>query len=442
MSTTDIKASKLDELSEAEQRKIKHGAYRWNSVGGMLFALQSVIMLIILTRVCDVYTAGVFTIAFANSNLFLNIGKFGMRKFQVSDRNLVYSFNEYRVSRIISCLAMMVASCAYIAYSTITLGYSAEKTLVMVVMCVFKAIDAFEDVYTGAYQREDRLDVGAKMISIRMIFALAAFAVVALMTADLLISLTACTIFTTIFLAVQIRYVRSRYNMPAPSYLRSMGKVFGLLRECLPVFAADFLLFYMGSAPKYAIDAILNDAAQAYYGYIAMPVFVVTLLASFVYNPMIASLTDQWQSGETRSFVMRFLKLAGIIVLITAVCVAGAWLIGIPVLNILYNTELEAFLVELLVLVIGGGFLAITTLATLGITIIRFQKVLIPLYAVLAVVAFFASNALVGSMQVTGAAWAYFLVMAAAAVVFTIAFAIGIKIKRAQPSGEAVPVDE
>lgn len=430
MSQTNSKARKFAELSESEQRKIKRGAYRWNSVGGMLFALQSVIMLVILTRVCDVYTAGIFTIAFANSNLFLNIGKFGMRKFQVSDRNLEYSFKEYQASRIISCLAMMVASCAYIAYSTITLGYSAEKTLVMIVMCVFKAIDAFEDVYTGAYQREDRLDVGAKMISIRMIFALAAFAVVALATADLLISLTASTIFTALFLAVQIRYVRRRYDMPAPSYLRSMRKVFTLLRECLPVFAADFLLFYMGSAPKYAIDALMDDAAQAYYGYIAMPVFVVTLLASFVYNPMIASLTDEWQSGKLREFVTRFLKLTGVIVLITAVCVAGAWLIGIPVLNILYNTELAAFLAELLILVIGGGFLAITTLATLGITIIRFQKVLIPLYAVLAVIAFLASNGLVQAMGITGASWAYFLVMAAAAIVFSIAFAVGMKLKR------------
>ena len=166
-----MKATTFEELPEAEQRKIRHGAYRWNSVGGMLFALQSVIMLIVLTRVCDVYTAGIFTIAFANSNLFLNIGKFGMRKFQVSDRNLEFTFREYQASRIATCIAMMVASCAYIAYSTLTLGYSTEKTLVMVVMCVFKAIDAFEDVYTGAYQREDRLDIGAKMISIRMIFA-------------------------------------------------------------------------------------------------------------------------------------------------------------------------------------------------------------------------------------------------------------------------------
>lgn len=403
-------------------KRIQRAAYRWNSAGGMLFALQSVIMLVVLTRVCDVYVAGVFTIAFANANLFLNIGKFGMRKFQVSDRTCEFSFREYRASRIISCIAMMVASCAYIAYSTVTLGYSVEKTLVMVVMCVFKAIDAYEDVYTGAYQRENRLDIGAKMITIRMAVALAVFAVLAIALADLLWSLTLTTAFTAVFFAVQVRYVRKRYNMPAPSVMRTLRDVMQLLKECLPVFAADFLLFYMGCAPKYAIDAIMDDAAQAYYGYVAMPVFVVTLLASFIYNPMIAELTDMWLANDVKRFMSRFAKIASAIAGITAVCVAGAWAIGVPVLNVLYNAELSPYLVELLALVVGGGFLAIATLATLGITIVRFQNVLVPLYAVLAVFAFFTSNTAVSAAGITGAAWAYVAIMAAAAIVFAVTF--------------------
>ena len=383
-------------------------------------------MLVVITRVCDVYVAGVFTIAFANANLFLNIGKFGMRKLQVSDRACEFGFREYRASRIASCIAMMVASCAYIAYSTVTLGYTAEKTLVMVVMCVFKAIDAYEDIYTGAYQREDRLDIGAKMITIRMAVALALFAVLAIAFSDLLVSLALTTAFTAAFFAVQVRYVRRRYGMPSPSALRSIGHVTRLLKECAPVFAADFLLFYMGCAPKYAIDALMDDAVQAYYGYVAMPVFVVTLLASFIYNPMIGKLTDLWLAGKIGLFMKRFAKLLLAIVGISAVCVIGAWAIGVPVLGALYNADLSPYLAELLVLVVGGGFLAIATLATLGITIIRFQNILVPLYAALAVFAYFASNAGVAALGITGAAWAYFSIMGLAAIVFSLAFCLRI----------------
>ena len=383
-------------------------------------------MLVVITRVCDVYVAGVFTIAFANANLFLNIGKFGMRKFQVSDRACEFGFREYRASRIASCIAMMVASCAYIAYSTVTLGYTAEKTLVMVVMCVFKAIDAYEDIYTGAYQREDRLDIGAKMITIRMAVALALFAVLAIAFSNLLVSLALTTAFTAAFFAVQVRYVRHRYGMPSPSTLRSIGHVMRLLKECAPVFAADFLLFYMGCAPKYAIDALMDDAVQAYYGYVAMPVFVVTLLASFIYNPMIGKLTDLWLAGKIGPFMKRFAKLLLAIVGITTACVIGAWAIGVPVLGALYNADLSPYLAELLVLVVGGGFLAIATLATLGITIIRFQNILVPLYAALAVFAYFASSAGVAALGITGAAWAYFAIMGLAAIVFSLAFCLRI----------------
>ena len=62
----------------------QRSAYIWNTAGSMLNAFQSVIMLMVLTRVCDMATAGVFTLAYANANLFLNMGSYGMRNFQAS----------------------------------------------------------------------------------------------------------------------------------------------------------------------------------------------------------------------------------------------------------------------------------------------------------------------------------------------------------------------
>ena len=64
---------------------IEKSSYIWNMAGSMLMAFQSVIMLMILTRTVGLGEAGVFTIAYANASLFLNIGKYGMRNFQVSD---------------------------------------------------------------------------------------------------------------------------------------------------------------------------------------------------------------------------------------------------------------------------------------------------------------------------------------------------------------------
>ena len=74
---------------------IERDSFIWNMAGSMIMAFQSVIMLMILTRVLGLIEAGVFTIAYANANLFLTIGKYGVRNFQVSDVTGQFTFREY-----------------------------------------------------------------------------------------------------------------------------------------------------------------------------------------------------------------------------------------------------------------------------------------------------------------------------------------------------------
>lgn len=422
--------------TDDEARAIRKSAYRWNTVAGLLFTAQSVIMLIVITRVADVNMAGVFTIAFAIGSLFMNMGMYGMRKFQVSDLSEEFTFREYLASRTVTTTAMVLFGAAYTAIASGTLGYDAQKTAIIVVMVLFKAVDAVEDVYCGAYQQLDRLDVGARMLTLRQGATLGLFCVLMAATGDMLLALGASTAFAFAFLAWQVRSIRYRYGMPNASAMPEMARVGKLLRQCFPLFAAAFLLFYIGSAPKYAIDAMMDDTVQAYYGYISMPVFAVSVLATFVYNPLVTELTEMWRNGQVAPFLMRFARVSLIIVGITAVCDLLALVAGVPVLNILYNADVSAYLVELIVLVSGGGFLAVATLATVGITIIRFQRVLIPLYLALAVAAYFISNFAVATAGIAGASWAYFAIMACTAAVFAIAFVAGTHLLR-QPAAQA-----
>ena len=418
-------------VSNEGSAAIERAAYVWNTAAGLLNAFQSVIMLIVLSHVCDPVQAGIFTIAYANANLFLNLGKYGVRNFQVSDVDEKYAFAPYHAARVVSVAGMVVFGVAWTAWSAFTVGYTTEKTLVVLMMLLFKAIDAYEDVFHGNYQQHGRLDVGAKVLTLRMATMIVVFAVLIAVTRDLLLSLTVATIFTALFFVGETIWARRHFGLPrdvAPSQTGHLGRqTVALLRECFPVFLALFLLFYIGNAPKYAIDAVMDDVAQAQYGYIAMPVFVVGLLAGFIYNPIIASLADDWAEGRRDTFARRFALQALIIVGITLVCIAGAWLLGVPVLNLLYNTELAPYKVDLLVLLAGGGFLAMATLFTTGLTIIRWQGKLIPGYVVVSALAFVACPFAVGAAGIDGASWVYLGLMAILTVWFGIVFAVGIK---------------
>lgn len=402
--------------------QINKSAYIWNTAGSMLNAFQSVIMLMVLTRVSDLETAGMFTIAYASANLFLNMGNYGMRNFQASDVRPMYSFASYVRSRIVTDVAMLVCSIAYLAWSATTVGYGWYKVAVIFCMTLFKLVDSIEDVTDGNYQQHGRLDVGGKLQTTRLASTLVVFCAAAVFTGDLLVPLIVATAWTLAVYVVGVVVIRKKLSLPASDLVEGTEVSRGagsLLKECFPLFLAAFLLFYIGNAPKYAIDANLDDASQAIYGFIAMPVFVVGLLAQFIYMPIIEPLGRQWTAGDVSGFRRVIFKQVGCIVALTLICDAGAALLGAPVLGVLYNTDLHPYVAELVVLVTGGGFLAITSLMTTGITIMREQRHLTTGYVAVALVALMLSPMAVRAGGIAGASWIYLAMMVVLAAWFT-----------------------
>lgn len=368
-------------------------------------------------------------IAYANANLFMNMGKYGVRNFQVSDVEPQYSFGDYAVSRAVTSVMMIFFAILYLAWSANALDYTSEKTLVILFMCLFKLVDVVEDVYQGNYQQFGRLDVAGKLLTIRIATTLILFGLGVGFLHELLVPLVVSTAYTALFFFGSAVYAYRRYRLPRGQGTWSSASVIALLKECFPLFLATFLLFYIGNAPKYAIDACLGDAEQAYFGFISMPVFVVGLFAAFAYSPIILSLSRMWSAGDVRGFLRGMGKQIGYVVLITLVCDVGTLVAGIPVLGLMYNTDLSLYLVELIVLVSGGGFLALTALFTLGITIQRSQHQLIWGYTAVALLALLVSPLFVESWGITGASWEYFLLMVLLAVWFGLVFIVGVRKK-------------
>lgn len=407
---------------------IKKNSYVWNMVGSMMMAFQSVIMLMVITRTLGIVDAGIFTIAFANANLFLTLGKYGMRYFLVSDVKKQFSFSNYVNTRIITCIAMMLVSVGYIIYAAKTNSYSNIKTQVCVWMCVFKVVDAVEDVYHGEFQRNNRLDIAARAMSLRMIITIITFLLAACLLRNLLYATIISTIVTTVVFVLITRCIMR--DQTDKEVKLEMKNVWTLLRLNLPLCASAFLSFYIGNAPKYAIDRMLTDEVQACYGFVAMPVFVIGLLNNFIFNPMLFHLSVMWEERKIKSFVMKIVKQGVIIVGITVVCIAGAYVLGVPVLSILYNTDLAGYKTELLILLLGGGFLGLSGLLNAVITIIRFQNCLMWGYAMVALAALLSSNQVVQNYGVMGAAVLYAVLMAILCVVFIIFFIIGVLQKK------------
>lgn len=400
-----------------ESNHIERDGYIWNMAGSLLMAFQSVILLMVLTRTVGLKEAGIFTIAFANANLFMTIGKFGMRNFQISDIKEEYSFSEYLTSRWITSAVMLAVSILFVLYSAHYHSYAREKSMITLWMCILKMSDAIEDVFCGLLQQKNRLDIASKAMSIRAGTAILVFTVSLVIFKNQLQALTVTTIFTILVLILFTIWTCSSYfERKNKVHINSVLK---LLKCCFPLFAGTFLAFYIGNAPKYAIDTYLSDNQQACYGFIAMPVFVIGLLNSFIFTPMLYQMSCLWNDRKIRTFVLKVFRQILLIILITIICLIGAYLIGIPVLSVLYHTDLGAYKTELLLLLTGGGFLGISGFLTTILTIMRYQKSILCGYGMVAILACVLSNPIVQKYSILGASLLYTLLMCALCICFS-----------------------
>lgn len=405
-------------------KDIERSSYIWNMSGSMLLAFQSVIMLMIITRALGLEAAGIYTIAYANANLFLTIGKYGMRNFQVSDVKGRYSFGDYFASRCATTMAMLLVSVFYIMITAQRYGYSKEKSYVILWMCLFKAVDSLEDVFHALYQKHGRLDVASKILTLRMAITILFFGFNLIVTKNLLKSLIISTLVTIVLFMVSIFITYDNFEITNLKW--NINTVKNLLLLCFPLFAGGFLSFYIGNAPKYAIDIYLSDEVQANYGFIAMPVFVIGLLNGFVFNPILYKISVMWHEQRRKEFIKCILRQCLILAIITVMCMGGGYLLGIPVLSILYHTDLTGYRIELLILLLGGGFLGLSGLLNTVVTIMRYQRMVIFIYGIVAIVAMLLSKPVVSRYQILGASVMYTLLMAILCVLFVCLIVYGL----------------
>ena len=395
----------------------------WNMIGSLVMSFQSVIFLMILTRTVSITESGIFTIAYANANLFLNIGKYGMRNFQVSDVNNDFSFREYLSSRHITTVIMVFLLILYTIYSAKSYNYSIEKSQIIIWMCLFKVSDSIEDVYYGDYQKKERLDIASKAMALRAIITIIIFGIIVVMTKNLLFTLIVSTTITSVLMIIFLKWTFPQFD---DSIRVRKGYTLRLLKNCFPVFISAFLSFYIGNAPKYAIDSQLTDELQACYGFIAMPVFVVGLLNGFVFVPVMYRLSCMWNENKILAFLKNVFVQIVVVFLITIVCIVGAYICGIPVLSVLYNTDLSPYKIELLILLLGGGFLGLSGVLGAVIIIMRYQKALAFGYGGVSAVAFVVSNGIVKSYGIMGASALYTILMMLLCVFFLIIIIYGV----------------
>lgn len=397
----------------------------WNIIAGIINAAEAVIIVAVVSRVNGLKDAGIMTYAFSVANLLMTIGKFGIRNYQVVHEGDEYTFKVFVNFRIVTVGIMVLFAAIYLLHNLGIYNDTSQKSICVFFVCMWYAVEAFEDVFAGSYQAKGRLDIGSKMFSVRWILMLFVFIAVDFVSKDIvkavIWSFVVCFISGTVF----IIYTYFRYidNNPGDSR-KGMGILF---KESVSLCIASYLYMYITNIPKYAINTYLGDEIQAVYGYISMPVFVVALLNSFIYRPQYVLYSMEWKEHKIQRFSYRVVRQIFVLAIIMLICLFGGFLLGTPVLSILYHEDLSAYKIHLLETLLASGFLAVGGFIANIFTVMNEQRKAMLIYLVVSLVGRFIIYNMVQQFQLTGAVWGYMITMILLALVFGIAYTIILK---------------
>lgn len=348
----------------------------------VLNAAQSALLLAIVNRLRGEDAAGVFGFAFSVALLFMFVGNYGIRNFQVSDVKGVYAPGQYYAARIFSILLMGIGSVIYLAVC----GYEAEKTGVIAALLIWRAGECAEDVFHGRYQQTGKLYVAGIQGSVRLLVADAVFAAMLLSGLGVSAASFGMALSSALIVLVFSVLTLPKYGGFSPEF---KGGVWGkLLAETFPLFLNYFLITYLANVSKYAMEHFSSDAEQARFNMLFTPVLVVNLLSTMVFRPLITEMADRIGKGRIDQYRGLVRRQEGVILLIGTLVLLGVYFLGLPVLSIFYGSDLSEYRIPLLLLMAGGIFSAFSSFYNVCIVTLRGQKQVLFLTGVAAAAAY------------------------------------------------------
>ncbi len=413
-------------MNQLNQNPSQRSIYIWNITGSIANALLSIVALMIVTRFLDDRQADIFSIAWSISLLMATVGTFQIRMYQATDVKGVFCFRQYHLFRIITVCVMMVSSYIYILMR----GYTGKKALVVMVICLFRAVDSMADVYEGWFQQKERLDLAGKALTYRIIVAVIGFGIGLALTKDLLFS---CLILVASYMICYVLY-DLRYYKAVDAFRSNVTEgmkgawIVKMVTEGFPLFINAFLIASIMNAPKMVLDTVieqgmLEQGVQTAFNIIFMPASFLNL-AYIVFRPLITKMAVMWNVGEEKEFLKILMKVEIALVGIGIVILAGSALIGIPALSFVYAVELAEYKRELLVVIIGGCIYTFAAVLDNALVVIRMQYVLVLSYVVTYLYIKIAAKVMIGSWGVLGGAISYATAMGVFFVVTAVMFAV------------------
>lgn len=375
----------------------------WNAIGSTIYSLISLFLMIIVTRVNGLEEAGIFTYSFSTACILYTIGVYYGRVYQVTENDNSLSDSDFIYNRLTTCIIMIIFALFFIFFK----NYSFGKSLMLLLLCIFKSLNAFAETYYAMIQNDGNLHFVGKSMFYKTLIEVFIFFVVDILTRNIY-----CSILSIIFCDISFIWLYDRKKIKKISRTKySTRKNILLLRKGFFICTFSLLSIYVINASKYSIDENLSNSLQAIYGIIIMPATIMSLFSQFIIQPYLVDLKNQLYERKYSSFKKMIIKIVIFMVIIGIICIFLAYYIGLPILSIIYGISLEEYSFHFLIIMVGSLFYGLSVLISFILIAMRKNFIQLIILIIISILAFVLSNYMVVNYALIGASFSYCIVM-------------------------------
>ena len=385
--------------------------FAWNIIGVSINSFNSLLYLMVINRINSKFDAGIFTFAFSLMSLFYIMAIYYTRVFQISNGE---DNNKYISCRLATCLLTIII----VFLLCIANSYDFYKLIVIMLLCVYRILEAMADVFYGILHRHDELFKSGISLTIKGILSIVSFTIIDIVTNNLIYSILGI-IISNLFVFILFDLLSSR------KYLKNFKFSFNfydVLKESFPIFIIAFASIYMVNVSKYILDFYDTAEVQNIFGIILMPATFMSLCAQYIMNPFLNVLDELKNNKKNFEFIRLSKKITISLLFVGVLVLVVSYFIGIRVLNILYSIDLCAYNIDLMMIIVGSTLFALANAYSSVLVILKKNYLQMFIYLFVSVTSTIVGVILVSIYHLRGASISYLISMMLLYVLYYIVY--------------------
>lgn len=396
----------------------------WNIIGSTLSAFISLFFAIIVTRINGVDDAGIFMYSFATACILYVVGIYLGRTFQVTDITDKYSDTDYIYNRIITCVLMLLIGLVF----CLIRGYDLYKTTILILLCSFRAIEAFCESLYAVIQKREQLHKVGKSLAAKAVLDVIVFLITDIVTKNVILScISICIVDIAVMILYDFKNVRE-VDIKKTRYSNKKNNM--LLKIGFATFVLTLLSQYIINAARYAIDDLGTNEWQTIFGIIIMPATFMGILCQYIIQPILTKIAKQIKEKQYNDLSKLISQIFLIIGILGFFVLIVAYFLGIPVLELIYGIELSEYFISFMIIIGGSIFFGLETVISTVLIAMRKTEGQAVIFLIVSIISTVIANRFVIINGILGASISYLITMILISVLLFIYMVICIKIRK------------